>query len=107
MKAANESNGFSIIADETADISGTEQLSIGVQFVALQEQQNDLATIREEFLGFIPLKRMDTAAIEDTNIDQAKNFGLNLDKLYGQVDAQPWQEKTMVIGPYQEHLAQS
>lgn len=48
VKAANESNGFSIIADETADISGTEQLSIGVRFVELQEQQNDSATIREE-----------------------------------------------------------
>ena len=54
MKAANESNGFSIIADETADIPGTEQLSIGVRFVALQEQRNDSATRREDFLGFIP-----------------------------------------------------
>ena len=53
VKAANESNGFSIIADKTADISGTEQLSIGVRFVALQEHRNDSATIREEFLGFI------------------------------------------------------
>ena len=38
VKAANESNGFSIIANETADISGTEQLSFGVRFVALQEK---------------------------------------------------------------------
>lgn len=84
VKAANESNGFSIIADETADISGTEQLSIGVRFVALQEQRNDSATIREEFLGFIPLERVDAATIADTIIDQAKKFGLNLDKLHGQ-----------------------
>ena len=53
VKAANESNGFSIIADENADISGTKQLFIGVRFVALQEHRNDSATIREEFLGFI------------------------------------------------------
>ena len=72
MKAANESNGFSIIADETADISGTEQLSIGVRFVALQEQRNDSATRREEFLGFVPLERMDAATIANTIIDHAK-----------------------------------
>ena len=84
VKAANESNGFSIIADETADISGTEQLSIGVRFVELQEQQNDSATIREEFLGFVPLERIDAAIIADTIIDQAKKIGLNLAKLHGQ-----------------------
>lgn len=72
VHAANKSNGFSIIADETADISGTEQLSIGVRFVELQEQQNDSATIREEFLGFVPLERMDAATIADTIINQAK-----------------------------------
>ena len=84
MKAANESNGLSIIADETADISGTEPLSSGVQFVAPQEQRNDSATIHEELLGFIPLESMDAATIADTTIDQTKQFGLNLDKLHGQ-----------------------
>ena len=76
VKAANESNGFSIIADATVDISGTEQLSIGVRFVVLQEQRNDSATRREDFLGFIPLERMDAATIADTIIDQANNLVL-------------------------------
>ena len=85
VKAANESYGFSIIADETADIAGTEQLSIGVRFVELkQEQRNDSVRIREEFLGFIALERMDAFTIADTIIKQAKIFGLNLDKLWGQ-----------------------
>jgi len=72
VKAANELNELSVIADETADISGTEQLSFGVRFVALQKQRNDSATKREEFLGFIPLESMDAATIADTIIDQAK-----------------------------------
>ena len=38
VKAANESYGFSIIADETADIAGPDQLSIGVRFVELQQE---------------------------------------------------------------------
>jgi len=84
VKAANESDGLCILADETADISGTEQLSFGVRFVALQEQRNDLATMREEFLGFVQLESMDDATIADTIIDQANKFGLNLDKLHGQ-----------------------
>ena len=33
MTFANNSNGFSVIAEETVDISGTEQLSIGVRLV--------------------------------------------------------------------------
>ena len=70
VKAANDSNGFSIIAKETADISGTEQLSIVVRFAALLEQRNDSD---EEFIGlFIPLERIDAATIADTSIDQAK-----------------------------------
>lgn len=84
VKAANQSNGFSIIADETADISGTEQLSIGVRFVEFQEQQHDSATIREEFLGFIPLEKMDAATIADTIVNKSQQFGLNLNKLHGQ-----------------------
>ena len=85
VKAANESYGFSIIADETVDIAGTEQLSIGVRFVELQqEQRNDSVRISKEFLEFIALGRMDAFTIANTIIKQAKIFGLNLDKLWGQ-----------------------
>ena len=41
---------FSVIADETTDVSTTEQLSICVRFV---ETLSDKVTIREEFLGFV------------------------------------------------------
>ena len=76
---ANNSVGFSILADETANISGTEQLAIGVRFF---DEKNLL--IREEFLGFTPLKEMDAETIAETIIDQCNKYGLNLNKLRGQ-----------------------
>ena len=76
---ANNSVGFSILADETADILGTEQLAIGVRFF---DKKNLL--ICEEFLGFTPLKEMDAETIAETTIDQCNKYGLNLNKLRGQ-----------------------
>ena len=55
---ANNSVGFSILADETADISGTEQLAIGVRFL-----DEKILLICEEFLGFKPLKEMDAETL--------------------------------------------
>ena len=76
---ANNSVGFSILADETANILGTEQLAIGVRFF---NEKNLL--ICEEFLGFTPLKKMDAETIAETIIDQCNKYGLNLNKLRGQ-----------------------
>lgn len=76
----NKSPGFSILADETADISGTEQLSIGVRFVDISTEK----IIREEFLGFTPLTDMSATGISNSIINQCKEFGLDLDKLVGQ-----------------------
>ena len=70
---ANNSVGFLILADETADISGTEQSAIGVRFF---DEKNLL--IREEFLGFTLLKEMDAETIAETIIDQCNKYGLNL-----------------------------
>ena len=78
MTSANNSNGFSVIADETVDISGTEQLSIGARFVKDIEGKDQ---IHEEFLGVIPLEDMDAATISDSIINQC---GLDFDKMHGQ-----------------------
>lgn len=80
VSAVNESPGFSILADETADISGTEQLSIGVRFV----DQSSENVIREEFLGFTPLTGMSTSGISSSIITRCKEFGLNLEILLDQ-----------------------
>ena len=59
VAAANNSTGFSILADESADISGKEQLSIGVCFV----ENGSRVNVREEFLGYTSLDDMSASAI--------------------------------------------
>lgn len=51
---------YSILADESADIAGKEQLSLGVRF--FDEKKS---IIREEFLGFVVLDAMDAKTIAD------------------------------------------
>ena len=70
-----------VIADETADISSTEQLPIEVRLV---EDIDGKAQIREEFLTFIPLEDMGAAIIADSIVIQAQKFGLDLNKMHGQ-----------------------
>ncbi|XP_065662642.1 uncharacterized protein LOC136085279 [Hydra vulgaris] len=86
VSAANNSIGFSVLADETADISGIEQLSIGIRFVNPTKEN----MIREEFLGFVPLNDMSAASISDAILSKCLSLGLNLDRL---MVAQPWQER--------------
>lgn len=44
----NSAKGFSVLADETSDISNKEQLTICVRFVHLEQKK-----IREDFLRFV------------------------------------------------------
>ncbi|OCT65722.1 hypothetical protein XELAEV_18041961mg [Xenopus laevis] len=67
-----------LIADESADISGHEQLSLGVDLTITPVK------IREEFLGFATLKAFDATFIANVIMEQCIKFGLNMDKLYGQ-----------------------
>ncbi|XP_060858819.1 zinc finger MYM-type protein 1-like [Metopolophium dirhodum] len=70
---------FSIMADETADISGTEQLSIGIRFF-----DDEKRAIREEFLGFIELHATDAVNIASAIDHFIQNKGLDGTKLVGQ-----------------------
>lgn len=74
---------YSILADETSDISGKEQLSVGVRFY--DENKN---MIREEFLGFVQLFAMDAKSVsgeidkfiqQTCGLDPAKCVGLGFD----------------------------
>ena len=56
----NSSFGFSLLTDETADIAGDEQLSIGIRFV------DSSKSVREVFLGFSILKTYDANRITDS-----------------------------------------
>ncbi|CAH1979234.1 unnamed protein product [Acanthoscelides obtectus] len=81
VEEANSSKYFSVLADETADIAGHEQLSIGIRYVF---EQNDKFTLKEEFLGFVKLDRLNADSIASSILQFLEKSGLNLDKLVGQ-----------------------
>ncbi|XP_025196823.1 52 kDa repressor of the inhibitor of the protein kinase-like [Melanaphis sacchari] len=78
---ANAANAFSIISDESADISGVEQLTIVIRFL---DKQSSPIKIREEFLGFLPLDKLDAESVATKILSFMEDSGLNLSKLYGQ-----------------------
>lgn len=82
IEDAKKSPFFSIIADESCDISGIEQLSIGIRFIS--KMSTNEFCCREEFLGFVPLERMDAEYISETIISSLVKFGLDLSKMAGQ-----------------------
>lgn len=57
-KKVKEAVVYIVLADETVDISGIEQLSIGVRY--FHEETNE---VKEEFVGFVELKGLDAKLI--------------------------------------------
>lgn len=83
VKKVKEAEAYSVLADETADISGTEQLSIGLRY--FYEEANE---VQEMFVGFVELKGLDAKSIayfidefltkEDLNpADKCVGFGFD------------------------------
>lgn len=68
---------FAVIADETRDVSVTEQLSVCIRYV-LDE------TVHERFLGFIALKELDADSLATVLLEKLRELGLNVNKLIAQ-----------------------
>ena len=81
VNEANKSDGFSVLADETADVAGIEQLSVGVRYTV---GDSDKQSIREEFIGYVDLETCDAESIATTIMNKMQSTGLNLTKLVGQ-----------------------
>lgn len=79
LKDAKEASAYSLMADESQDISGKEQLSIGIRFFDEIRQ-----VIREEFLGFVELDAMDAKTIALTIDNFIIDSGLDPKKFIGQ-----------------------
>jgi hypothetical protein len=71
--------GFSVLADESTDVSGTQQLSIGARYFC-----ETARSVKEEFLGFVPLPDATAATISGVIVDSIKGFGLDMSKCVGQ-----------------------
>uniref|UniRef100_A0A8D8QZ09 52 kDa repressor of the inhibitor of the protein kinase n=3 Tax=Cacopsylla melanoneura TaxID=428564 RepID=A0A8D8QZ09_9HEMI len=62
---------YAVMADETADISGKEQLSIGLRFFDQNQE-----VIREEFVGFQVIEKQDAETIANTIDSSIISFNL-------------------------------
>ena len=62
---------WSVMADETTDVSATEQMSICIRFV------NSNMEVCEEFLGFVKLTKMDAQSVFDVLIPTLEGWGLD------------------------------
>ena len=70
---------YSIVCDETKDISCIEQASVVLRYI-----NKDLKEPEERFIGFRPLKGMDAAAIVDMLKEAITSCGLLLSSCRGQ-----------------------
>lgn len=77
VNRVNKSECFSIIADETTDIAGIQQLSLAVRFIIGN-------LIHEEFLQFIPVTICTGTDLASTILKSLESFGINLSFLRGQ-----------------------
>ncbi len=72
---------FTVLADESMDISGTEQMSLCVRYVNEEEENLEM---KEDFLGFCPLPKQDAATITSAILNQLTKWGLQTTFLRGQ-----------------------
>lgn len=79
VKRATKSRFFTVLADETTDISRIEQFSLCIRYVDLE-----LYVVREDFLAFVPVCDVTGAGLAKTIKDQLQNLGLDLQNLRGQ-----------------------
>ncbi|XP_076039330.1 zinc finger MYM-type protein 1-like [Oratosquilla oratoria] len=78
---------FSIILDCTPDISHIEQLTMILRYVDIKKEpevSQHQVSIKEFFLGFVPLKETTGAFMTETLVDELQNVGLQIDNLRGQ-----------------------
>ena len=82
---ANSASYFSAMADESTDVSGTEQMTVCIRYIsykALGANQIIMPVIYEDFLGYIKLDVTDAATISTALCDALT--GLEMSKVRGQ-----------------------
>jgi hypothetical protein len=71
---------YSIIADGTTDVSGTEQMSLSVRYLSYDNHQ---ITIKEDFIGFTPVVDNSAKGLSEQIITYIRSAGLDLTYLRG------------------------
>ncbi|XP_054706731.1 zinc finger MYM-type protein 1-like [Uloborus diversus] len=75
----HKSGLFSVLADETTDIAGIQQFSLCVRYL-----EDVTASVREDFLCFVPVNDVTGKGLCTTIKDTLSNLGIDLHHLRGQ-----------------------
>jgi len=78
----NKASCFSILADETMDVSGTEQLSMCIRYVDNEAPEGPI--LREDFVGFIPIYDQGAENVSKVILRRCADLNLDLRKCVGQ-----------------------
>ncbi|GBO17453.1 hypothetical protein AVEN_129047-1 [Araneus ventricosus] len=73
-------NFYTVLADETTDISQIEQFS----FLCIRYFEDQSYKIREDFLTFVPVYHFTGAGLDNTALETLSSLGLDLKKMRGQ-----------------------
>ena len=87
VEKVNQSKYYSIILDCTPDCSKTEQMTMIVRYVSIDQSSDNLKTeviIKESFLGFIPIEKSTGLELTDILLTQLDKMGLPLQNVRGQ-----------------------
>lgn len=79
VERIKSSNFYSILCDETTDISTEEQMTVCIRYVDLTN-----FVIQEDFLGFVKITSTTGASIKNAIKQKLEELGLSLDNLRGQ-----------------------
>lgn len=77
----NQSGCFTVLADETTDVSGIEQFSLCVRYVHIVDGK---AILREDFLKFVPVNDVTGQGLANTLIKTLQDLKVNLNQICGQ-----------------------
>ncbi|KAF0706982.1 52 kDa repressor of the inhibitor of the protein kinase-like isoform X1, partial [Aphis craccivora] len=78
VNQVNDSKCFTVLADETTDISVVEQLALCVRYVDKNKNVN------EDFLKFIPVQSLTGKNVADSILNGLMSCGVDCNYLYGQ-----------------------
>ncbi|XP_017461065.1 PREDICTED: 52 kDa repressor of the inhibitor of the protein kinase-like, partial [Rhagoletis zephyria] len=74
---------FSILGDETMDVSGTEQLSICLRYVDFTKDSST-PVLREDFVGFVPIDDQCSVNLSNVILQRCEELKLDMNKCVGQ-----------------------
>ncbi|KAF2896671.1 hypothetical protein ILUMI_09503 [Ignelater luminosus] len=80
---SKQASCFTLLADETMDVSGTEQFSIYIRYIHLVKD-SQTPIIREDFVGFLPIHDQSSENLVKVILKRYGELGLDMTKRVGQ-----------------------